>query len=332
MTRPRPLKLDFPSLRFAGHSPPRPRGEFNPWADEMNGGLLPVGWRPLPDEFTIEEIQRSVQHPWEVPGGYHGRAALIANLGGFYAREAGGIGAGVEDCHPRVGTICLERILLQSGQWPRFIDDIGPPLYGPITLIKAAGDRLFTVSEDNGVAIAGGAELFFSALIAPQPAIGFDRLDRLEAGIIHTMPLSGSAADGAPSFYRSLIPVPADATPGTHLSVYVAAREHGLALNSLGVGVQAGSGPAMTATPIVMVNGAPGLTLPAARGCWVGPVPAPAGMVPGCKLIFEIGLSPSAPWAFKMIGEHPSWYYEGGVWKEQPKRTHVVYAVKWWNA
>lgn len=329
----RPLKLDLPSLRFAGHAPARPRGGYNPWADEMNGGILPVGFKPLPDGFVIERVQRSIQHPWQVPQGYHGRAALIANLGGYYGREAGNIAGGVEDCHPRVGTIGLATITLQPNMLGTFIDVV-EPIHGPITLSREAGDRLFLVSEDNGVAVPGGVELFFSLLIRPQP--GLDRLDALEPGIIHTIPLSGTAPGGAMACYRSLIPVPADARPGSHLSVYVASGADGLVLSSLGVGVQSGSGPDMLAAPTA-VSGA--LTLGASKGVWLTAA-APAGMTPGCNLLFDIAIG--GPWAFKTVAQpgFDSWHsgvvsattaVMQGTPVRQPQRTHVVYAVKWWT-
>jgi hypothetical protein len=228
-------------------------------------------------------------------------------------------------------------IIMRPAEYAPFIQ-IGEPLYGPITLRKSEGDRLFLVTEDNGVSIVGGAEVFFSALITPDPDIGFTKLDRLAPGIIHTLPPSGEAPSGAPACYRSLIKIPADATPGTHFSVYVAAQSLGMTINSIGIGKHVGIGN-MAAAPVPMLSQP--LALAPNVGSWLGPV-ALGGVNPGDTLAFDIAIPASAPWALKLLAPpgFDTWYSATnsattaaiqGTATLQPRRTHAIYAVKWWT-
>lgn len=302
--------LDLPGVVTDGtHASGRAaRRAYDPWADHLNNGILPLGYAPLPDEFTVEKILLSLQQPWTVPVGFYGQTAFVVDPGGTFTAESdwllasGGI---IEDCWARQ-LKPLGYVQVWPGVRVPFID-VRDCLLGPVTMRR--GDRLLVCPESNGLDIsaipdAGGFSVFAGLLI--QMPLGRFPLD---VGVIHAMPLNGSAPAGAPPCFRSVIP---NTATGGRVDVHFSAGIHGLSLAHASVGVQASPGsPHMAATPAQLsFSGAAGLNLAPNQHAWGTATVA----VDGRPIIVDINLGGGGyGWAYKNRAAPPIVTYYSGT-------------------
>jgi hypothetical protein len=275
--------LDLPGVALTGTyaNAASERRSYDPWADHLSGGVLPLGYARLPDEFTISEILLSLQAPWVTPADFYGRVAFAIDPDGYFSREMDWTLDSARLSMPLDQALAV----IEDG-WPRQLRPLGvvevwpgavsgrdvpfiavkPSLVGPVTIRRSEGARILVCPEPNGVDISAsafGGFCVFGAPLIPMPLGRFP----LDVGVIHAMPLNGSVPAGAPPCYRSVIP---NTATGGRIEIHFSAGIHGLSLAHASVGVQASPGsPHMAATPVQLsFSGAAGLNLAPNQHAW----------------------------------------------------------------
>lgn len=268
------VPLDLPGIVTTGTnaSSAAARRSYDLWADTLHNGVLPVGYAPLPDEFTISKVLMSLQAPWLCPVGFYGRVAIVADPGGLFTAEMDWLLksdplAGQEDGWP-----LQLKPLATLEVWPGSISGPHVPwvavrdsLVGPVTLRR--GDRLLVVPETNNVDISAVAFGNFAVFAAPMIPMELGCFP-LDTGVIHAMPLNRSAPPASmPPGCRTVIP---NTACGSQVQVHFSAGADGLSIAHASVGMQSGPGLASMATPPVPLsfNGSPGINLAPGTGAW----------------------------------------------------------------
>lgn len=277
--------------------------------------LVPEFYDPLSGDVELGRVVAWRQAPWECPG--YGDIMLAIDHSRRYLDEAAFTG-GIEHNNPRLLTN-IGGLEFAPGRMRRSVE-IGPWLY------RVGQDVIITAPELGGtvpdveIAVLLSFDLMLTAPLPRSP------------GIVYAMPTSLQNS-GSGYCFRTIIDLDQDAD---EVQLHITAGDGGCNLTRCSVGIQAGSGPNMTATPVpALWSGQPSPALAATQKSWSDWVRLPSRAPKGARIVLNFSLFNNT-WPYRNNGISTSYYsntdcherYDMPAYQVQPGRVHCVDAVR----
>jgi hypothetical protein len=281
--------------------------------------LLPPEFGPLTGPVKIRGLLIWNQMAGDYPAGCSGDVSVAVDPGKRFITASGF--PAVETCDPMF-LKCLGVLEFAPGREHGARWTFDPPIvYHPgVDAIVFAPEANTTGASPPQIAIFQEYYIEAAGDFALAPGVVFNQaLD------------TNSNNNSPPCCLRSLIPN--IAVGGSQVAVRVTAGDQPLVLSHVGVGIQSGSGPNMTAAPAAaLFNGQPGVTVPAGQSMW-----GYASLVTQAGQSLVLNFSRPASWKQRSVGSAPSWFAQDadsygnaamqGTVIAQANRTHCVDCV-----